>query len=175
MTPSQKTMCQNYIGGGPGVFVSGCVWLVAAGVCGFHNVKAGMLALFIGGMLIVPLSGLIEKRLQAPHPPKPDAKLTRLALMTLPLLFGGLYLGYVMSSERPALFFAIVAMAIGLRYIIFERVYGLKTFWFLGSALIGAGLWGYLDSQTDAVHLASIVGLIEVCVGMWLTKQKSTQ
>jgi len=103
---AQSTMRQNYINGGPGVLISGVAWITAAIATHIAGSQIGMLTLFIGGMLIVPISGMIEKALKG-DVSVPDKGLTRLALLTLPLLFGGLLLGYVMSFQNDALFFIL--------------------------------------------------------------------
>jgi len=113
-------MRQNYADGGPGVIVSGLVWLITAAVIYMRGDWPGMITLFFGGMAIYPVSLLISNRMKAKDIDPPDKRLTHLALLTLPLLFGGIYAGYVLSSSRTLLFFTIIAMAIGIRYIIFE-------------------------------------------------------
>ena len=166
----QLTMRQNFINGGPGVLVSGLAWLTAAMVTHFIGFQAGMISLFVGGMLIVPISGVIEHKMSG-DAPAPDKGLMRLALFTLPLLFGGLFFGYVMSFRSELLFFVIMAIAIGLRYLVFSRIYGLNAFVFLGVLLIAAGVIAYRSSiQLAALPLA--VGVIEVLIGSFLMLRK---
>ena len=129
-----------------------------------------MLSLFVGGMLIVPISGIIERKMRN-DVPAPNKGLTRLAMLTLPLLFGGLFLGYVMSSRNEALFFEVMAIAIGLRYLVFARIYGLKTFVVLGLLLIVTGISAYL-SPIDLVVVPATVGVIEILIGSFLTLQR---
>ncbi len=170
LATAQSTMRQNYINGGPGVLTSGVVWLISAIITYFVGFQAGMVSLFVGGMLIVPVSGFIERQMRNDIS-KPDKGMTRLAMLTLPLLFGGLFLGYVMSFRNEALFFEIVAIAIGLRYLVFTKVYGLKLFVILGLLLIITGIGAYFSS----IHLVVVpltVGLFEILIGAFLTLSK---
>ena len=168
---AQSTMRRNYINGGPGVFVSGLTWVIAAGVTYYYGFQLGMLSLFLGGMLIVPLSGLIENHMKV-DVPTPDKGLTRLAILTLPLLFGGLFLGYVMSMHNEALFFEIMAVAIGVRYLVFSRIYRLKAFIALGLILTGVGIAGqFVPLSLTVVPL--IVGVVELVFGTFLMNRKA--
>ena len=169
METLQQTMRQNYADGGPGVLVSGLVWLMTAIIIIGFSDKGGMLALFIGGMAIHPISSLIDNRLKRPGISEPDKSLTRLALLTLPLLFAGLYLGYLLSEQRIALFFSVTAVTIGLRYLIFQCIYGLKAYWVLGFILMGLGLLASLAPPVLALQIVTIVGMIELLFGIWLT------
>ena len=169
---AQSNMRQNYINGGPGVLVSGLAWIAAAIAAHIAGSQIGMLTLFIGGMLIVPVSGVIEKRLKG-DVSAPDKGLMRLALLTLPLLFGGLFLGYVMSVQNAALFFPIVAFAIGLRYLVFSRIYGRKAFIVLGTLLIATGIIGYFNAP-PLIIVPVAVGVIELLIGGYLTLQDRT-
>ncbi|MEL6569544.1 MAG: hypothetical protein AAFQ22_14100 [Pseudomonadota bacterium] len=166
---AQSTMRQNYINGGPGVSISGLAWLSAAIVTHLVGFQWGMLTLFIGGMLIVPISGVIENTMKG-DVSAPDKGLTRLALLTLPLLFGGLFLGYVLSFQSEALFFETVAVAIGLRYLVFSHVYGLKTFVVLGAMLAATGITAYLIPIELALTPA-VVGIVELLIGVFLILQ----
>ncbi len=172
LAASQSTMGHNYINGGPGVLVSGFVWLISAIVTYAIGFQAGMLSLFVGGMLIVPISGVIERQMRD-DVVAPDKGLTRLAILTLPLLFGGLFLGYIMSFRNEALFYEIVAIAIGLRYLVFSRIYGLKSFIVLGLLLIITGIGAYFRASS-LVFVPAAVGVIELIVGSFLMQRKRT-
>lgn len=171
MENAQDTMRQHYADGGPGVFISGVVWIVTAAVIFKISDRAGMLALVIGGMAIHPISTVIAGFLKRGDSSPPDKALTKLALLTLPLLFAGIYLAYVLSEKRIALFFAVVAMTIGVRYFIFERIYGLRVFWALGGALLLSGLFAVLNPSIAAIQITSVVGIVEIMVGVWITRQ----
>ncbi|MGI4879204.1 MAG: DUF7010 family protein, partial [Janthinobacterium lividum] len=58
ISDAQQDLRRAYVGGGPGVMVSGVVWLVATFIQSTRGVGAGFTALFLGGMLIYPIAKL---------------------------------------------------------------------------------------------------------------------
>lgn len=156
-------MRQKHLGGGPGVIISGLAWFIAACVTILVDFQTGMVVFFIAGALIYPLSSGVEKRMVS-SPPEVDKSLRRLAILTLPLLFGGLYLGYILSVQDQALFYPVVAIAIGLRYLVFTRVYGLISYVVLGLVLVLTGAVAMV--LTVPISLVPfLVGIIEVVFG----------
>ena len=166
---AQQTMRANFIDGGPGVIISGLVWIMAAIVTHFHGFQIGIICFFIGGTLIYPLSVVVDNLMKPKDTPKPDPGLMRLAMMTLPILFSGLLLAFMMSKSDPLLFYPIMAVAIGLRYLPFEKLYGLKSYWVLGAVLIAVGAAALLRSGVLPVHMAAGVGVIELGFGAYIT------
>lgn len=158
----------NHINGGPGVIVSGIIWLLATATTYTVSFSTGILVFFVGGMLIHPVSLVISGKLKK-EAVAPDKQLTRLAIFTLPILFGGLYLAYVMSQQNEALFFPIMAVAIGIRYLVFQKIYGIGSFVALGALLIIIGIAaGTQDAELALVPL--IVGIVEIMIGSRITK-----
>lgn len=170
LSKAQSTMRQTYVNGGPGVLVSGLVWLLAATVTYFSGFQTGIIVFFFSGMLIHPFSVVLLKRITA-NPPPADKKLVQLSILTLPILFVGLYLAYIMSANNHAAFYPIMAMAIGVRYLIFQRIYGLKEFLALGLLLAVIGAATYMQPQ-NLLLTPCIVGAIEVLFGLGLTQKK---
>lgn len=167
---AQSTMRHNYINGGPGVATSGVVWLVATAVGLTSGFQPSMLCFFFGGMLIHPISVLVSQMIKRDGP-APDKKLVRLSIMTLPFLFAGLFWAYATSLQNQALFYPIMAIAIGLRYLIFQRIYGLKSFVYLGLCLAVIGGVTYA-TQPTVFLVPLLVGMVELFFGIWLTMQK---
>ena len=59
---AQKDFCHAYAGGGPGVLVSGLVWLLAAVIAHHQGIEREFAALFIGGMAIHPVSTFVCRK-----------------------------------------------------------------------------------------------------------------
>jgi hypothetical protein len=59
---AQRDMRRAYVNGGVGIFVSGLVWVIAGAVTFYVNLFSGMATLFLGGMLIHPLSLFLARR-----------------------------------------------------------------------------------------------------------------
>lgn len=173
ISKAQTSLCDAYVNGGPGVFVSGIVWLLGAITYVLAGFTPSIVAFFFAGMAIYPVSVIISKKMR-PEAGEPDKKLSQLGIITLPILFGGLYLGYLMSKSDPHLFYPVVAVAIGIRYLFFKPIYGLKDYWVLGSVLIAFGLITYFYSP-PIVIVPAIVGLLEIAFGYKLTKRPVPQ
>lgn len=156
--------------GGPGVVISGIVWLSAAVTTYVGSFSAGILVFFVGGMFIHPVSLLISGKLKKEEV-TPDKQLTRLAMFTLPILFGGLYLAYVMSQQHEALFFPIMAAAIGIRYLVFQKIYGIGSFVTLGATLIIIGIAAGTQ-HTELALVPLVIGIVEIIFGLRITKLK---
>ena len=58
---AQQDMRTAYLGGAPGMFVSGTVWAIAGLVCLWHSPRDAVWALYAGGVLIHPLSVLLTR------------------------------------------------------------------------------------------------------------------
>ncbi len=169
--PAQKTMRANFINGGPGVIISGLVWVMAAIVTHLFGFQTGMISFFVGGMLIYPLSVVVSNFIKPKDTPKPDPKLMRLAMMTLPILFGGLLLAFIMSKSDPFLFYPIMAVAIGIRYVFFEKLYGLPGYIMMGASLVILGITSYPIFSTLSLF-PLLIGLCEIGAGIGLTLKK---
>ncbi|MEM7315901.1 MAG: hypothetical protein AAF497_22425, partial [Planctomycetota bacterium] len=138
---------QNFFGI-PGVFVSGVVWLVAGFVCLFVSESYAIAALFIGGMAIYPVAAMICKYLPSLEPPSSKNPLNMLGLESTALLFVGLFLAYIGREKCPGYFFNTMLMVIGVRYLLFQTVYGIRIYWILGLSLslFGLGLFVFQNS-----------------------------
>lgn len=158
---SQKDMRRAYLCGATGVLVSGIVWLIAATVALIQSNTASMLTLFFGGMLIFPVSVQLARLLGAKAPHAKHNVLRHLAIENLGILFGGLFIAFVAAQQNPALFYPVMLIIIGARYLTFQSVYGLKTYWILGVLLMLAGFTSAATSQ-DFVVGAFVGGGIEI-------------
>ena len=99
-----------------------------------------MLALFFGGMFIHPLSMLLSKYFKRPGNHYPKNPLGKLALESTIILFVGLFLAFYVAKLQVEWFYPIMLMIIGVRYLVFNTLYGLKIYWLLGSVLIFSGM-----------------------------------
>jgi hypothetical protein len=138
----QKSMRDGYVGGAPGVAVSGTIWVVAGAVAWQQGVAPGFVVLFFGGMVIQPLAVLVSRLLGAKAPGA--NALDRLAIESLAVLFAGLLIAYRLIAIAPSLVFATVALAIGARYVVFRTLYNDGLYGALGGVLLALGAAGLL-------------------------------
>jgi len=64
MKDAQADMRQAYLSGGPGVVVSGIVWLATGIIATFVTQQMTILIFFIAGMFIYPLGIVLSKLLK---------------------------------------------------------------------------------------------------------------
>jgi hypothetical protein len=133
-------MRRAYLSGAPGVFVSGCVWLVAGLVAHFHAASTAVFVLLVGGALIHPVSILLCKSLGRSGAHGVGNPLATLALEGTFWLLAGIAIAYGMQVLRLDWFFPTMLLAIGGRYLTFQSLYGLRVYWVSGAALCAAGV-----------------------------------
>ena len=167
LTLAQNDMKHAYYGGGPGMLVSGLVWLLA-GIAGIMvSVKASVLTLFFGGMLIFPLGMLMAKMLKRSGQHKKGNPLAQLAMESTVLLFIGLFIAFVVLRIQAEWFFPIMLLTIGGRYLLFQTLYGLRFYWLIGGLLLLAGGLG-LVYQVPFITGAFVGAGIEIVGAIWL-------
>lgn len=166
MSLGQANMRARYFNGGPGVLLSGLVWLAAALTTLIVEFQPGLIVFFVGGMFIHPGASMICGMLSSDKI-QPDKTLTRVPVLTLPILFGGLFLAFVVSFQNPLAFYPIMAVAIGGRYLAFRWIYGLDVYLCFGAILILVGAGAYAMMLTPS-RSALIVGMIEFAFGLSL-------
>lgn len=167
---AQKDMNFSYFGGGTGVIVSGIVWTLAGFIGLFYSNQASMLTLFIGGMFIHPLAILLSKTLQRPGHHNPKNPLAKLALESTIILFVGLFLAFYIAKFNEQWFYPIMLLAIGVRYLIFNTLYGTKVYWLLGSTLMLSGMFCVLLGANFIIG-AFLGGLTEIIFSLVILKR----
>ena len=161
---AQEDMRTAYLGGAPGLFVSGSVWAVAGGVSLLRSPQAAVWALYIGGALIHPIAGLLTRMLGRSGRHAPGNPLGALALATTVWMIMMLALAYGIALWRIELFFPAMLFVIGGRYLTFATLFRNKLFWVCGALL---GLAGYaLATQHAAPAIGAFTGAaIEIAFG----------
>lgn len=167
---AQKDMNFSYFGGGTGVLVSGLVWCIAGLVALQFSSQSSMLALFFGGMFIHPLAILLSKILKRTGKHDPNNPLGKLALESTIILFVGLFLAFYVAKLQIEWFFPIMLMTIGVRYLVFNTLYGIKTYWLLGALLMFSGMLCILLAANFIIG-AFIGGLTEVLFSLIILNQ----
>jgi hypothetical protein len=136
---AQQDMRDAYLGGAPGMFVSGCVWAVAGVVCVWRTPQLAVWVLYAGGVLIHPLSLLLVLVLGRPGRHAPGNPLGMLAFATTIWMILMLFVVYGIALWRIELFFPAMLFVIGGRYLTFATLFGTKLFWVCGAVLALAG------------------------------------
>jgi hypothetical protein len=170
---AQKDMNFSYFGGANGVLVSGLVWCIAGSVALLYSTQLSMLVLFFGGMFIHPLAILFSKMLKRSGSHHPKNPLGKLALESTIILFVGLFLAFYVAKLQIEWFFPIMLMTIGVRYLIFNTLYGNKTYWLLGALLMFSGMLCILLAANFVIG-AFIGGVTEIVFALVILNQAKT-
>lgn len=136
---AQQEMRHAYFGGAPGMLVSAAVWLAAGMVAMLDSPQRAVWALFAGGMLIHPLSIVVNKMLGRPGVHAKGNPLGGLAMATTFWMILCLPLAYAASLVRIEWFFPAMLLVIGGRYLTFSTLYGSRVYWICGAVLAVAG------------------------------------
>lgn len=158
---AQKDMQDAYLGGGSGVLVSGLVWM-AAGIYAMYGSKQDtFIVFFIAGIFIHPIGVLVDKLFGRRGSHVKENPLGYLAMESTAILLTGLFIIYSLSQTLLDWLFPIMLLIIGVRYLLFQTLFGMKIYWILGLALMAAGYIGMESNQP--FHTFGIVGgVIEI-------------
>lgn len=170
-TEAQADLRRAHVNGGVGVIVSGLAWLAAAVVFLLAGTKPAFLALFIGGLAIVPVAQLVTKLVFKAPPSGPGKRLEWIAIATVPVLLTGFFVGYLRLPADPFAAIPVVAIGVGLRYLTFPAIYGGAVFLGLGAAFIAAGAGGLAAPELLALPATFGLALTELAVGTLLARR----
>jgi hypothetical protein len=162
---AQQDMRTAYLGGAPGLFVSGTVWTIAALVCLWKSPQDAVWALYAGGVLIHPISTLLTRLLGRPGKHAAGNPLGILAFASTVWMILMLALAYGIALWRIELFFPAMLFVIGGRYLTFATVFGTKLFWVCGAVLALAG-YQLARLHAEPALAAFAGGAIEILFGI---------
>lgn len=174
MIDAQNELRAAYTNGATGVFVSGIVWLVAGLVWQQTNIGTAFTALFFGGMAIMPLSMVISRTMFGGKAVSKGNSLERLGLESTFILFGGLFVAYVLLKANAAYVFPVLAIIIGTRYFVFRTLYGEPYYWALAAIIALVGGAALLGIVSWPGNVALVVGVIELVFAALLLRRFRT-
>lgn len=170
---AQKDMRKGYANGSLGVITSGFIWLISAFVSFFYSPTQAIWTLLIGGILISPVSSILEKSIGLKGH-KSNNPLRYLAMENTVWMIMCIPLAYGLSLQNTEWFFQAMLLIIGGRYLTFATIYGKKLYWILGAAL---GISAYILFLLKVQSFGSLLtgSIIEIIFGvfMFISYQKS--
>jgi hypothetical protein len=166
---AQQDMRDAYAWGGTGVAVSALAWTTAGAVSMVKSPQHAVWALLIGGMLIHPVSTLLEKALGRRGQHAAGNPLASLAAANTVWLIACLPLAYVVSLQQTEWFFPAMLLVIGGRYLTFALLFGVRLYWALGIALIATacGLVALAANTTLGAFAGAAVEAVFATVLLW--------
>ena len=166
---AQTDLRRAYVGGGPGLVVSGLFWLLTYVVLLRSDVELAYITLFITGMLIFPSGIILRSLVFRRRKEASDNPLGRVALESTIAMIMGLILGWLIIPYQPDWAFPFAAIAVGTHFFAFRTAYGDSRFWLLAVILTALGfitLAGFLPLGSN---LVAAFGVTEILFGIWLT------
>jgi len=126
---AQRDLRRAFVGGGPGLAISGIFWLTAGLVATARGVAPAFVVLFVTGMLIFPLATLVCRFAFGRDAPAADNPMGRIALESTLAMLSGLVVAWLLLPLRPDWAFPLSAFAVGTHFFAFRSAYGDVTFW----------------------------------------------
>ena len=171
---AQQDMRSAYAGGGPGIIISGVVWITAGISALYTSPIISIMIFFFGGMVIHPLSMVLSKFMNRRGKHSDNNPLAKLAIESTLIIFLGLFIAYLIIYTHQEYFFPIMLMTIGIRYIIFQSIYGMKLYWIFGITLAVLGVLSLVTNQP--FHIPAIIGgIVELIFAILIIKKEKTE
>ncbi|MCJ7420977.1 DUF7010 family protein [Sphingomicrobium astaxanthinifaciens] len=165
---AQADLRRAFVGGGPGLIVSGLCWLAAGLVAQAKGVPTGYAVLFVTGMFIFPSALLLCRFLFGRAPAAKDNPLGRVALESTFAMIAGIVIAHLFLGSRPDYVFPLVAIAVGTHFLAFRTAYGDARFWGLAGIVTAIGGYAIWGNGLSALTVALLVAASEILFGLWL-------
>lgn len=170
---AQLDLRQAYVGGGPGLVISGLFWLAAGLIATSRGIGPAFVQLFVTGMLIFPLTALACRFAFGRSPAAAAGNpMGRIVLESTMAMIGGLVIAWLLLPLRPGWVFPVAAIAVGTHFFAFRSAYGDIGFWLLGALLTAFGFAELLGLTTLGGILPYLVAAIEIAFGLWLIRRE---
>ncbi len=170
----QREVRTVYLGGSVGQAVSGTIWFISAVFATWVNQRYGIYVLVLGGMFIFPLTQLVLKlmgRKNTLSKGNPYTALSMQVAFIIPLLIP-VIVGAALYNLN--WFYPAFMMVVGVHYMPFMTLYGMRLYGVLAAVLIVAGLMigmYFADSFVLGGWVTAFV-LIAFSVLLWFSFKK---
>ena len=157
-----------YVGGGPGVFISGVFWICAALMLRTKGTTTAFAFLFFSGMLTFPLAQLASRLVFHRPAASKVNPVGRVALESTIAMIAGFVAPWLLLTTRPTYVFPLMAIAVGTHYAAFRTVYGNALFWILAGLITVVSVCDLLGDLRLPGGTPLAVGIIEIVLGTTL-------
>ena len=137
---AQLEMRSIYLGGAVGQMVSGIVWLISASLGTFVSTQAGLISLFMGGMVIFPLTQLALKLSGRPASVSKTNSLNGLAIQVAFIVPLCLPVIYAAARFNINWYYPAFLIVVGAHYLPFMFLYGIRQYAILAGFMIISGV-----------------------------------
>lgn len=167
ISEAQLEVRSVYLRGAVGQIVSGAIWLLSAALGTWVSAQTGMLALYLVGIFIFPLTQLGLKLLGRPTSLRPENPLRWLAMQvafTVPLAIPVIAAA---ASANPNMFYPAFLIIVGAHYLPFIFLYGMRDFAVLAALFLAAGVAVPLLAPGSFALGGWVGGAVLVAFGVW--------
>lgn len=159
---AQADVRRTYHGGWVGPLVAAVVWLAAGLTTDRVGMSTGAAVLFLGGVLIPPVSMLGNRLLGGPADLPRGHPMRGLAMQSAFGMVAGLLAAWLISGVLPGAFFPLSMVVVGAHYFTFTHLYGEPAFLAAGVVQCLAGLLVLVSETPDALGAYVMAGLLVV-------------
>jgi hypothetical protein len=129
-----------FLGGSVGQFVTGLIWLISAAAGTWGSNSAGILLLFLGGMLIYPITRLALRLLGRGGEVNPENPFSKYFLHSVIAMGASYPLVYAAILHNVNWFYPAFMLVTGAHYLSFILFYGMNQFGILAGVLIAGAI-----------------------------------
>ena len=137
---AQRDVRVTFHAGFPGHLVVAAIWFASAALATWGSVRAGIVTLVFGGMFIFPLTQLVLRTMGRPASLSKGHPMNALAMQTAFIVPLCLPLIGAAALHHVAWFYPAFMIVVGVHYLPFVTLYGMRSFAVLGAILLSAGL-----------------------------------
>ena len=137
---AQEEVRAVYLNGAIGQAVSGLIWLISSALAARVNFNYGVIALFLGGIFIFPLTQLVLKLMRRRATLSRENPFSQLAMQVafiIPLMIPVIWAA---AQGNGRWFFPAFMIVVGAHYLPFMTLYGMWQYAVLAAVLIGGGV-----------------------------------
>ncbi|MEM7114516.1 MAG: hypothetical protein AAF614_18920 [Chloroflexota bacterium] len=165
---SQAEFRRAYLNGGVGAIISGIVWIIASLTQTLASIGTGFAVLFLGGMLIFPLTVAFLRAFTNRSLPSEENPGGRMVIETLFPMIAMFFAAWLILPMRPEFVMPLAAIAVGAHYFGFRSAYGDILYWILGGLMCVLGVSSILYSIPSSTIVPYIVAIFEIAFGILL-------
>lgn len=140
LAEAQRDVRATFLGGFPGHLVVAAIWFASAALATWVSARAGIVALVFAGIFIFPLTQLVLRLMGRPAALPKGNPMNALAMQTAFIVPLCLPLVGAAALCRLVWFYPAFMIVVGVHYLPFVTLYGMRAYAALAAILIAAGL-----------------------------------